>query len=247
MPRFDRLHEVGQRFGPDQRDLVLVAPTWRNELVPQPEPGSQRRTLDAAAIAGSEFMQCWREYLGDERLRAAADRHGVRVAFLPHPNLQPVLTELGLPAHVELLSYDGADVQEYFARARAFVTDFSSVAFNEAYLERPVVYYQFDEDKVLGGGHVGRAGYFDYRRDGFGPVTMTAPEAVDATLAALEHGPTPMEPYAARIRGTFPPRDGQCSERVYQAVRRTMRNRTKDAPVPTPVLRSVVPALDTET
>ena len=160
----------------------------------------------------------------------------MRLAFLPHPNLQPVLRDLGLPAHIELLSYDGADVQEYFARARLFVTDFSSVAFNEAYLERPVVYFQFDEDKVLGGGHVGRAGYFDYRRDGFGPVTVAAPDAVAATVAALEHGTTPMEPYQARIDATFPERDGQCSERVVQAVRRTMRNRSQDEPEPTPVL-----------
>ena len=56
-----------------------------------------------------------------------------------------------------------------------------------------------------------------------------------------------MEPYATRIDGTFPLRDGKCSERVVQAVRKTMRNRTKDAPMPTPVLRAVVPALDSET
>lgn len=242
MPRFDRLHEVGQRFGPDQRDLLLVAPTWRNDLLPKPIPGTQRRALDAAAIASSEFMQSWRAFLSDDSLRAAAEKHHVRIAFLPHPNLQPVLRDLDLPAHIELLSYDGADVQEYFARARLFVTDFSSVAFNEAYLERPVVYFQFDEDKVLGGGHVGRAGYFDYRRDGFGPVTLTAADAVAAALAALEHGPTPMEPYQARIDATFPERDGQCSERVVQAIRRTTRNRSQDEPEATPVLG---PALGT--
>ncbi len=132
-------------------------------------------------------------------------------------------------------------MQEYFARARVFVTDFSSVAFNEAYLERPVVYFQFDEATVLGGGHVGRAGYFDYRRDGFGPVTVDAPEAVAAAVSALDHGPDPMEPYRTRIEATFPDRDGQCSERVVQAVRRTMRNRSQDPPVPTPVAPTPVP------
>jgi glycosyltransferase involved in cell wall biosynthesis len=241
MPRFDRLHEVGQRFAPDQRDLLLVAPTWRKELMPNTEQGTQRRALDAEWIARSEFMRSWKAFLGDERLCEAAERHGARVAFLPHPNLQPVLTQLGLPDHVDLLSYDGADVQEFFARARVFTTDFSSVAFNEAYLERPVVYYQFDEASVLGGGHVGRAGYFDYRRDGFGPVTTTAPDAVAAVVAALEHGPSPMEPYQSRIDDTFPERDGRSCERVVTAIRRTMRNRSQDEPEPTPVLRAPAP------
>ena len=240
MPRFDRLREVGLRFGADRRDLLLVSPTWRTELVSRLHAGTQRRALDASAIASSDFMRCWREFVGDERLRAAANRHGVRIAFLPHPNLQPVLTKLGLPPHVELLSYDGADVQEYFARARLCVTDFSSVAFNEAYLERPVVYYQFDEDRVLDGAHVGRAGYFDYRRDGFGPVTTTAPDAVSAAIEALDHGPLPMEPYVSRMAATFPERDGQCSERVFRAIRASMRDRTADEPQPTPVQRRAI-------
>ena len=45
LPRFDRLLEQGQRFGPEQRDLVLVAPTWRDWLVPPLEVGSQKRTI----------------------------------------------------------------------------------------------------------------------------------------------------------------------------------------------------------
>jgi glycosyltransferase involved in cell wall biosynthesis len=240
MPRFDRLRTVGLRFGPDRRDLLLVSPTWRKGLMSRPRPGTQRRTMDAAVISTSEFMRCWRAFVEDDRLRTEADRHGVRIAFLPHPNLQPVLTELGLPPHVELLSYDRGDVQEYFARARLLVTDFSSVAFNQAYLERPVVYYQFDEDEVLGGAHVGRAGYFDYRSEGFGPVTTTTPDAVSAAVDALDHGPVPMEPYLSRMADSFPQRDGQCSERVFRAIRRTMRDRTRDTPEPTPGQRRAI-------
>jgi CDP-glycerol glycerophosphotransferase (TagB/SpsB family) len=142
---------------------------------------------------------------------------------------------MDLPDHVESLSYEGNDVQDLFGRARVFVTDFSSVAFNAAYLERPVVYYQFDADTVLGGGHVGRAGYFDYRRDGFGPVTETSGEAVAATVSALDHGPAPEAPYGERIDLTFPQRDGQCCERVIARVLASDRVRSGDAPTPTPV------------
>ena len=68
---------------------------------------------------------------------------------------------------------------------------------------------------------------------------------MSAAVAALDHGPAPMEPYQARIDATFPQRDGQCSERVVQAVRRTMRNRSQDEPVPTPVLGPVLPPSST--
>jgi glycosyltransferase involved in cell wall biosynthesis len=233
LPRFDRLHELGRSVPPERRDLVVVAPTWRNFLLPRLREGTQQRTLHAAMLADSDFMRAWVAYLADERLAAAAAAHGVRIGFLPHPNMQPVLPHLDLPAHVERLTYEG-DVQALFARARVLVTDFSSVAFNAAYLDRPVVYYQFDEELVLGGAHVGRAGYFDYRRDGFGPVTVDADGAVRATVDALEQGPDPAPAYRSRIGATFPERDGKCCERVFAAIRASTRDQSTAPPVPTP-------------
>lgn len=234
LPRFDRLLEAGERFPPEHRDLLLVAPTWRRTLATGLQDGTQHR--DVTAALGSDFLTRWLAVLGSDRIRAACAEHGVRLGFLPHPNLAPVLPRVDLPDGVEVLDYDH-DPQEHFARARMLLTDFSSVAFNAAYLERPVVYYQFDEDVVLGGGHTGRQGYFDYRRDGFGPVTTEHAETEEAVLAALAHGPGPAAPYAERVAATFPERDGGCCERVVSAVRASTRRHGGTAPVPTPLAR----------
>jgi hypothetical protein len=233
LPRFDRLHEIGLRFPPERRDLLLVAPTWRNGLMSPMIAGTQRRPLDTSLLE-TEFVRHWIDYLRDERLASACREHGLRLSFLPHPNLQPLLPLMDLPPHVEPLSYEGRDVQELFARTRVLVTDFSSVAFNAAYLERPVVYYQFDAESVLGGGHVGRRGYFDYARDGFGPVAGTHAQALDATIRVLSHGPTPLPEYAARIEATFPLRDGLSCQRVVKRVLQTQQNRSRHSPTPTP-------------
>ncbi|WP_395693585.1 CDP-glycerol glycerophosphotransferase family protein [Nocardioides sp.] len=233
LPRFDRLREVGLRFPPERRDLVLVTPTWRDNLVPPVVPGTQKRVADEELLR-TEFVRTWLAYLADERLAAACAEHGVTLGFLPHPILQPWLPLMDLPAHVHPLTYEGHDPQELFARARVVVTDFSSIAFNAAYLERPVVYYQFDTESVLGGGHTGRPSYFDYGRDGFGPVTGTRDDAVAATLEALAHGPAPQPTYQARIDATFPERDGRCCARVVARVLETERLRSDLPPVPTP-------------
>jgi len=235
LPRFDRLREIGQRHPAERRDLLLVTPTWRRELSPELEPGTQRRIHDMDAVRSSAFVEQWWRFLSDPRLHDAASRHGLRIGLLPHPNLQPVLPELDLPAGIDLLTYEG-DVQQLFARARVLVTDFSSIAFNAAYLDRPVVYFQFDRDAVLHGDHVGRAGYFDYELDGFGPVALTADDAVGAATAALDAGADPVEPYRSRIDRTFPQRDGQCCARVFEAIRDSERSRVGDAPQPTPVM-----------
>ena len=233
LPRFDRLRDVGLRFPPEHRDLLLVAPTWRNGLMPPMIAGTQRRELDPSLLE-TDFIRSWIEYLTDARLAAACSEHGLGLGFLPHPNLQPLLPLMDLPRHILPLTYEGQDPQELFARARVLVTDFSSVAFNAAYLERPVVYYQFDSESVLEGEHVGRRGYFDYTRHGFGPVAATRDQAVEATLRVLAHGALPMPEYQARIDASFPERDGLCSERVVARVLQTDQKQSELPPTPTP-------------
>ncbi|MGH3494219.1 MAG: bifunctional glycosyltransferase/CDP-glycerol:glycerophosphate glycerophosphotransferase, partial [Sciscionella sp.] len=108
LPRFDRLREVGQRFPPEKRDLLLVAPTWRNNLVPKVIPGTQRR-IATPELLETDFIKTWLAYLGDPRLAAACRERGVTLGFLPHPNLQPWIPLMDLPTHVEPLSYEGQD------------------------------------------------------------------------------------------------------------------------------------------
>jgi len=218
LPRFDLLREVGARVSEDQRDLILIAPTWRQWLAAGIVPGTMRREDYGADVLESEFMVNWLAVLGSDALREAAERHGLKVAFLPHPVLQPLLPLLDLPDHVVPLSYEGVDVRELFARSAVLVTDYSSVAFNAAYIERPVVYFQFDAAQVEAGEHNGKRGYFNYVEDGFGPVVDTAAEAEKAIITSIEAGRTTQEPYLSRIAAAFPKRDGRCCQRVTKAI-----------------------------
>lgn len=218
LPRFDRLREQAAAVPEDKRDLVLVAPTWRSWLVDELATGSQRRVLGSQVLE-SEFVTSWLALLRDERLARACEEQGLRLAFLPHPNLQRLLEQIELPDHVEPIAYAGADVRQLVARAALLITDYSSMAFNAAYVERPVLYYQFDADRVLdASGHVGTAGYFDYARDGFGPVADTHDAAVEAAVASLTAGRAPGAVYRERVEATFPLRDGRCCERVVAAI-----------------------------
>jgi glycosyltransferase involved in cell wall biosynthesis len=224
LPRFDRLREIGLRLPPEKRDLLLLAPTWRQWLTLRLEGASQRRRLRADFVH-SEFVKSWWGLLTSARLRNVAEEHGVQIGFLPHPNLQEALGSMPLPDHVLPLGFDDNDAQELFARAAVMVTDYSSMAFNAAYIDRPVVYYQFDRDRVLSGEHVGAKGYFDYERDGFGPVLLGLDETLDAVADSLGRGGVLTEPYRTRIEEAFPQRDGRCCERVVEAVLESGRKR----------------------
>ena len=99
------------------------------------------------------------------------------------------------------------------------ITDYSSVAFEMAYLKKPVLYYQFDEEDFFNlEYHSGQRGYFDYRKDGFGPVVTTEEELLKELEVLLQNDCKVGEPYQSNIENTFEFRDGKCCERVYRAI-----------------------------
>lgn len=216
LPRFDALLSAAQVVPDDDRNLILVTPTWRSWLAAPLAPGSQRRGA-VPDIAESEFGQMWGALLKSSRLASVASEHRARIALLAHPNLQASLEHLDVPDHVDVLSFENAAAKLHFARTRVLVTDYSSTAFNAAFLNRAVVYFQFDRELMLGGAHVGRRGYFDYERLGMGPLTTSVVAAVDAIDDALHHAGPP-QPYADRIARMFPFRDGRCSARVVEEI-----------------------------
>ena len=222
LPRFDRLLEQGSAVRPDDRDLVIVAPTWRTWLTLPIDRRTNTRAVDERFLH-SDYWTSWSAILTSPRIAEAARRHGRTLAFMPHPNFQPILRQLDLPAHVTPLSFAGNDVQALYARCALLVTDYSSVAFNIAYLDRPIVYFQFDAAEVEQGGHMGRKGYFEYDRDGYGPVVTDVAAAEAAIVEAIERGPSPDAAYQARIDAAFPVRDGRSCERVVAVIEELSR------------------------
>ena len=217
LPRFDRLLAKAVLHPPDTRDLVIVAPTWRQWLTEYDDPDTQRHAI-TDAFWTSDYLRNWDALLRSPRIAEAAARRDRRIGFMPHPNMQPALARMRLPAHIEAITFEGIDVQDLYARCALLVTDYSSVAFNIAYIDAPVVYFQFDRDAMLGGAHLGRRGYFDYLVHGFGPVATDLDAAVDAIVEAIDHGPRPPAEYQARIDRTFPVRDGRACARVVAAI-----------------------------
>ena len=193
------------------------------------KPG--QAVVDLDAFDASDFAASWLAVIQSPEIEKLAATHGLKVGVLLHPMLQSISAHLDVPEHVEVLSFEGEDVRRTFARARVLVTDYSSMAFNAAYIERPVVYFQFDRDRVLSGEHLGRRGYFDYERDGYGPVATTCDEALACIGETVSFGADPRPEYLSRIHEAFPVRDGTCTERVYQAIAKSSKRVPRKAGV----------------
>ncbi|HET7180699.1 MAG TPA: glycosyltransferase [Candidatus Limnocylindrales bacterium] len=232
LPRFDRLLTVARSTRPEDRRLLIVAPTWRQGLTGEIDRDTQRRDVDAGYWT-STYHTSWLGLLSSPAIADAVRSRGWTLAFMPHPNMRPILEQMTLPAHVQALSFEGVDVQALYGQCALLVTDYSSVAFNIAYIDRPLVYFQFDREEIERGAHLGKKGYFDYERDGFGPVAETLEAAEVAIVEAIERGPRAAPAYQRRITTTFPTRDGGACARVVEAIEEMSRpwSRSTDRPI----------------
>ena len=217
LPRYDRLLRLAESVQPAARNEVIVMPTWRNNLLDE-RSGAADQMLRLQRIADSEYGAAWRRVLGDASLLAALRDCGCRLVFVPHANLVPFLAAFALPDAVEIAETGSESIQAHLARCCAFITDYSSVAFDAALLRHPVFYYQFDRERFYGGDHNWRPGYFDYDRDGFGPVAFTHQQLHQRLIAFLAGDREPDAGYRTRMEHALPDQNADACERVHAAM-----------------------------
>jgi CDP-glycerol glycerophosphotransferase (TagB/SpsB family) len=208
-PRHDTLLKFDQTL-----KTIFIMPTWRENLSGKIiHPGV--RTLKPG-FENSEYAMRWMGLLTSEHLHDLAVNYKLRIIFCPHPNWAKYLDILKYPSYVEAVRIDCIQsLQPLFAEMAVMITDYSSVAFDAAILNKPVVYYQFDRDAFFS-GHIYRAGYFNYINNGFGPVVEHLEDVIDAVTKAISG--KEIKEYSDRRLTTFPFRDGKSSSRLFSAI-----------------------------
>lgn len=202
-PRYDLLEN-------HRENIITFMPTWRLELFNGWDPTTGKGILKDG-LEQSAFFRHLQSPLTSQRLLDAADRMGYRIHFFPHPVWQPYLDRFVFDHRVSMISAT-TRYREVFARSAVCVTDWSSSIFDFAWMQKPVVYYQPDNDLHY------RPGYFEYARNGFGPVTHSAEELIDHLIDLMKRGCPMDEPYRTRSREFFAFHDHGNCKRVTEAL-----------------------------
>lgn len=218
LPRRDRLLELVAQTPSSEVDVLLVMPTWRGGLVDdRATAGSAKDRM--AAFAASDYAQHWRALLRSAALRELTQQHGLKLMFMVHPNAVPYIEAFAPAAHVTVLTKADTSFMPLLCRSVALITDYTSVAFEMAFLRRMVFYYQFDRERFYGGDHNWRPGYFDYDRDGFGPVAFQQEALLAHIDCFLSGGGEPTPEYLARMERAMPDPDTLACQRVFESIR----------------------------
>ncbi len=206
--RFDNLQDTST--GNKQ---ILIMPTWRAWL----SKGHSKSLQEAKEkFKNSLYYQKWSSVLQSERLWKLLEENNYTVLFYPHSDMQPFVDIFQSTNERIVIARDkNYDVQDLLKCSNILVTDYSSVAFDFAYMEKPLLYYHFDYEKYRMGQHP--EGYFSYQNHGFGAVVEDEHSLVDELEKIIQQGKC-ADTYKLRIEEFFDIRDNNNSERICQAI-----------------------------
>lgn len=185
---------------------ILVMPTWR-------------RYAEGTNFTETDYFKSWSSFINSNDLNNLLKKYEYHLSFYLHPHFKDHIKLFKTNcSNIDILPFDSCDLQEKIKESAIFITDFSSLAFDFAYMEKPLVYYQYDEKEYFSGHYV--KGYFDYRRDGFGPVCSTLEETLENIKAILSLYCKVEIPYIENASKFFKIHDNNNCERIYSSILR---------------------------
>lgn len=211
-PRHDRLIENNI----SNTKQILVMPTWRKSIVGKIAGKNYNERELNQDFLNTQYAQHWLGFLKSPKLKELCTKYDFELAFNPHPNIKPYLEIMDLPDYIKTI--EGQTIQKLFQESAFLITDYSSVAFDMAILNKTVLYYQFDEDEFFAGTHTYSKGYYDYRKDGFGPVCIDENSLLIETENILKNDGKISKKYEDIVNNTFCFQDTNNSKRVYKAI-----------------------------
>lgn len=210
LARFDNLHNR------ETKRQILFMPTFRKWLP----------AMSKDQIRESEYVKRWNAAINDPRLIKLLEAHDLELIFYPHHVMQKHVDLFTTPSdRIKIAAFKDYDVQTLLIESKLLVTDFSSVFFDFGYMDKPVIYYQFDADRYIKEHYDFTQGYFSYEGNGFGDVVYEA----DKLYASIEHAVNQDfaldRQYKDRLDAFFPLKDQHNCDRIYQSILKCIAER----------------------
>jgi len=200
-PRWDILYRE-KKF---TKDMLLI-PTHRENLW---------RVSDESFLTSSYYL-FWSSLLNNDKLITYIEEKDIKIHFFLHIILSRFAKHFSSPSKNIIFSND-KDIQSLLLECGALVTDYSSVAFDALYQNKPAIYAPFDYREMM--KRRGGEPFIDYERDLPGPLCYTVDDLVNAIISTDQNDWKIEGKFLPRVKKFFTYIDENNSERVYLSIK----------------------------
>ena len=178
-------------------------PSWRRYLT----------NKSKKYISNTEYFKRFNSLINNEEIIKVAKENNYEIIFKPHPNVYEFIELFDRNDYVKI-DYN-TKYQTLFNNGSLLITDYSSIAFDFAYLYKPMIYYQYKDDYHFDV----ETGYFKYEEVGFGEICKEETELTDLIIEYIKNDCKLKSKYEKRIKDFFLFTDRNNCKRVYDKIK----------------------------
>ncbi len=202
LPRWDVLKSTSSL----SKKEILIMPTWRKWL----EDASDEVFID------SDYYNNYKELLTSTRLHNILEEHNITLNFYLHPKFKSYIHKFSANnEHIRIVSFNQQPLNQLLMSCNMLITDYSSVAWDVYYQEKPVVFFAYDYETYI--QHQGS--YIDLRSDGFGDFVTNVDELLNTLSSYIKNDFKEGDLARSKRNILLPVRDTENSKRVYNALK----------------------------
>lgn len=163
-------------------DLLIPPSTYRREIIYLPTWREWLVDLEESDFLQSDFFSMIKNLVNNESLTNMLKKNSYQLKIYIHFYFHRFIKEFDFDnKYIEFLPIS-TEIQDYIINSELMITDYSSVAWDFFYLNKPVIFYQPDievyEEK--------RGAYLDLSKDLFGPQVLTEEDLVNLLHDMIE-------------------------------------------------------------
>lgn len=202
LARWDELVDKSKDY-----NEVLIMPTWRNWL----------DEAENSTFLHSDYYKNYSKLLESKRLNKLLEDNNLMVNFYIHPKFKDYIGNFDVTSkRMRLIPYGEEPLNELMMRCKLLITDYSSVCWDVYYMNKPILFYQFDYDlynKVHGS-------YINMEKDLFGYRSLTMDKLLDDFENAIKNNFKQPKEFDEMRESTFAFTDKNNSARIVLEIKK---------------------------
>ncbi|TGD34752.1 CDP-glycerol glycerophosphotransferase family protein [Leuconostoc mesenteroides] len=134
LPRWDMLENNVPKLLSQKTVKILIMPTWRDQFV----------NMSNNDFLQTDFVLSYQDMFSNSEFIDMLHKFKAEVIFVLHPKMKQFEQILEKLFSVQVRDID--QVNEFLSDSAILITDYSSIAWDMAYINKPVIYFQYDQE-----------------------------------------------------------------------------------------------------
>ena len=191
---------------------ILYMPTWRDWI-----------KFSSESFTQTEYFKNIMDFLNDEKLNKILEDNDVNIKFYMHHLMHEFIDDIRKNITGNRIIFLDRDVTlaSEITSAVANITDYSGVAIDFLYMNRPIVFYQFDKEKYINEVN----SYINLDTEMFGYLAYNKDQAVDEVIKLIDNDFKVKKNQEYARNKFFRYNDNDNCRRIYEAILKKLNNR----------------------